>query len=39
VSLNRAVLVSGFIYAAVGFVAYWLAVRRRSDPGWQHMQR
>ena len=39
VSLNRAVLVSGFIYAAVGFVAYWLAVRRRSDGGWQHMQR
>jgi hypothetical protein len=39
VSLNRAVLVSGFIYAAVGFLAYWLAVRRRSDGGWQHMQR
>jgi hypothetical protein len=39
VSLNRAVLVSGLIYAAVGFLAYWLAVRRRSDPGWQHMQR
>ena len=39
VSLNRPVLVSAVIYAAVAFAAYWLATRRRADTGWPQMQR
>lgn len=39
ISFNAPVLLSGFIYAAVAILAYWLAARRRSGPGWQEVQR